>query len=140
MHYMPTPLSLRVSQDSLDRLKRLAKAAGLPPRTLAQRYLEEGLRMDEHPLIHFVDGPAGRRASMRGWPGDVWEIISLVRDNDGDEVAAADYLEVPVGVIQAAIAYYGAYTEEIDARIESNQRAREEGYAVWKAGQAALRR
>jgi hypothetical protein len=26
------------------------------PRTLAQRYVEEGLRMDEHPLIRFADG------------------------------------------------------------------------------------
>lgn len=26
----------------------------VPPRTLAQRYLDEGLRMDEDPLIRFV--------------------------------------------------------------------------------------
>ena len=40
----------------------------LAPRTLAQRYVEEGLRMDEHPLVRFVDGPAGRRARLVG-PG-----------------------------------------------------------------------
>jgi hypothetical protein len=40
-------------------------------------------RMDEHPLIRFADGPAGRRARLVGTGKDVWEIIAVVRDNDG---------------------------------------------------------
>lgn len=95
--------------------------------------------MDEHPLVRFVDGPAGRRARLvRG--GDVWEVVATVRDNGGDIAEAASYLDIPVGLVQAAVSYYGAFTDEIDERIERNERAAEEGYAVWTAGQAALKR
>jgi hypothetical protein len=54
--------------DRADRYDR----SNMPPRTLAQRYVEEGLRMDEHPLIRFADFPAdgsrlakGARAPIR---------------------------------------------------------------------------
>jgi uncharacterized protein (DUF433 family) len=109
----------------------------MPLRTLAQRYVEEGLRMDEHPLVRFVDGPAGRRPSLVGTGLDVWEVIETVRDN-GDAAAAAEYLGVPVGLVQAAISYYGAYRDDVDAWIEANQREAAEAHENWLAGQAAI--
>ena len=66
MRYMSQPLSLRLSAGAIERLRARAGSERLPPRTLAQRYVEEGLRMDEHPLVRFVDGPAGRRARLVG--------------------------------------------------------------------------
>jgi hypothetical protein len=53
------------------------------------RHVEEGLRMDEHPLVRFADGPTGQRARLTGTGKDVWEVIAAVRDNDGDEAAEA---------------------------------------------------
>src|SRR3954467_2229050 len=99
---MSQPMSIRLADTTIERLGRRARRTGLPPRTLAQRYIEEGLRMDEHPLVRFVDGPAGRRARLVGTGKDVWEVVEVVRDNDGDLAAGADYLEVPLGLIQAA--------------------------------------
>jgi uncharacterized protein (DUF433 family) len=112
----------------------------LPARTLAQRYIEEGLRMDEHPLIRFADGPAGRRARLVGTGKDVWEVIATVRDNDGDAAEASHYLEIPLGLVQAAITYYGAHKDEFDEWIELNEHEAAEAHAAWAAGQAALRR
>ena len=66
MYYMSHPLSVRLNDATISRLGARARRAHLPPRTLAQRYVEEGLRMDEHPLIRFADGPAGRRARQTG--------------------------------------------------------------------------
>ena len=60
--------------------------------------------MDEHPLVRFVDGPAGRRARLVGTGKDVWEVVSVVRDNDGDVRAASDYLELPLGLARAGLA------------------------------------
>src|SRR3954468_14679155 len=119
---MGQPVSIRLAQGTLDRLDARAAHAQVPPRTLAQRYVEEGLRMDEHPLVRFVDGPAGRRARLVGSGSDVWEVIATVRDNDGDVTAAADYLELPLGLVQAAVTYYGAFRDEIDEWIERNKR------------------
>jgi len=45
-------------------------------------------------------------------------VIDVVRGNDGSIEQAAAYLEVPVGLVQAAVAYYGEYPEEIDGEIE----------------------
>ncbi|MBV8942979.1 MAG: hypothetical protein JO240_14715, partial [Solirubrobacterales bacterium] len=92
---MSQPLSLRLPDATLDRLGARARSRSVAPRSLAQRYVEEGLRTDEHPLIRFVDGPAGRRPRLQGTGLDVWEAISVVRDNDGDEREAAEYLQVP---------------------------------------------
>jgi uncharacterized protein (DUF433 family) len=109
-------------------------------RTLAQRYVQEGLRMDDHPLIRFADGPAGRRARLTGTGKDVWEVIAVVRDNGGDAAAAARYLEIPLGLVQAAVSYYGAYTAEVDQQIEANEQEAAEAHAAYLAGQAALGR
>ena len=62
------------------------------------------------------------------------------RDSGGDERGAADYLEIPLGLIQAAVADYGAYRSEIDEWIELNASESEAARAAWLAGQAALRR
>lgn len=107
-------------------------------RTLAQRYVEEGLRHDRHPLIGFVDGPSGRRAALVGHGVDVWEAIATVRDNDGSTVEAADYLQVPRGLVEAAVTYYGEFQDEIDAQIEANEADYRQGFAAAEAGRRAL--
>jgi uncharacterized protein (DUF433 family) len=140
MHYMSHPLSVRLNDATIARLGKHAKRLHLAPRTLAQRYVEEGLRMDEHPLIRFAEGPAGRRARLVATGKDVWEVISAVRDNGGDAVETARYLEIPMGLVQAAITYYGAYRDEIDQWIETNEQEAAEAHAAWTAGQAAIKR
>ncbi len=96
--------------------------------------------MDEHPLVRFADGPGGRRARLVGTGSDVWEVVAAVRDNDGDVAKTAEYLEMGLGLVQAAVTYYGANPDEIDGWIERNEREAAEAHAAWLAGQAALRR
>jgi uncharacterized protein (DUF433 family) len=140
MSYMNHPLSVRLNDATIARLGKHAQRVHLAPRTLAQRYVEEGLRMDEHPLIRFAEGPAGRRARLTGTGKDVWEVIATVRDNGGDAAETARYLEIPLGLVQAAITYYGAYRDEIDQWIEINEQEAAEAHAAWTAGQSAIQR
>jgi hypothetical protein len=58
--------TLHLAPSTKQRLSERAHRAQLPERTLAQRYVEEGLRHDMHPLVLFLDGPSGRRASLIG--------------------------------------------------------------------------
>jgi hypothetical protein len=111
----------------------------MPSRTLAQRYVEEGLRMDEHPLIRFAEGPAGRRARLLGGP-DVWEAIAVAKDNGGDLAETATYLEIPLGRVQAAAAYYAAHSEEIDEQIERNRREANDAHTAFIAAREAFDR
>jgi len=130
--------TLRLAPGQRQRLIERARRAGLPERTLAQRYVEEGLRHDMHPLIHFLDGPSGRRASLVGRGLDVWEVIATVRDNEGSIAQAAEYLQVPAGLVEAAVAYYGQYRDEIDQEIELNEAEWTRGRALAAAGTRAL--
>jgi len=93
---------------------------------VTSRYVDEGLRMEEHPLIVFRDGPAGRRARVIGGP-DVWEIIRDVQSVGRSEPALSESerLEVlventgvSVHAVQVAVAYWGAYPHEVDAFLE----------------------
>lgn len=135
---MSDHFTLRFKPGVSERLTRHARRRGLAPRTLAQRYVDEGLRREDHPLIRFADGPSGRRAALVGKGLDVWEVIATVRENDNDPEKAASYLEIAPGLVQAAIAYYGDYRAEIDSEIEVNQAEWERGYAAWEAGKRAL--
>jgi uncharacterized protein (DUF433 family) len=130
--------TLRLAPGTRRRLAEGARRTGLAQRTLAQRYVEEGLRQDAHPLIEFRDGPSGRRASVRGRGLDVWEIVATVRDNDNSLSQAAEYLQVPAGLVEAAVAYYGEYRDEIDAEIDLNESEYERGRAASVAGERAL--
>jgi uncharacterized protein (DUF433 family) len=106
--------SFRFSERTLKRLDERAHEIRETRTGLAERYVEEGLRMDEHPGIGFADGPAGRRAILLGTGLDVWEVVDTARQNGGSVDGAARYLELPVGAIRTAVRYYGAFQAEID--------------------------
>lgn len=131
--------TLRLAPGTRKRLADHARRSGLAERALAQRYLEEGLRHDVHPLIQFLDGPSGRRASLIGSGLDVWEVIATVRDNDGSVKEAAEYLRIPVGLVQPAAAYYGEYRDEVDIDIELNEAEYQRGFDAAVASERALR-
>lgn len=136
--HMSLAFSLRLADQTVARIGDRARRLHLAPRTLAQRYVEEGLRMDEHPLVRFADGRAGRRARLVGVGLDVWEVVGVVRDNDNDPGAAADYLEIPLGLVQAAVSYYGAYPEEVDEWIAANSAEADRQEAAFAAGADAV--
>ena len=135
---MSAPLSLRLDDDALQRLHYCARVERMPPRTLAQRMIDEGLRMAAHREIRFTNGPTGRRATLCGCGLDVWQVIDVVRANGDDPAKAADHLSIPLHWVEACIAYYGAYADEIDEWIELERLEEERGLAEYQAGMARL--
>lgn len=106
--------SFRFAESTLRRLDERAHEIRETRTGLAERYVEEGLRMDEHPGIGFADGPAGRRAILLGTGLDVWEVVDTVKQNRGSVEAAARYLELPLSTVRTAIRYYAGFPSEID--------------------------
>jgi uncharacterized protein (DUF433 family) len=90
--------------------------------------------------VHFADGPAGRRAMLIGTGMDVWEVIGVVRDNEGAVAEASAYLELPTHLIQDAVDYYAAYRDEIDELTAVNEAEAQAAHARWTAGQHAFDR
>jgi hypothetical protein len=115
--------SFRLPAATLTRLEQRAQAIGTTRTALAEQFLEEGLRLVEHPGIWFVDGPSGRRAGIAGTGLDVWEVIETIRANNGSIESAAEYLEIPESRVRIAARYYAAYPDEIDAWIAGNRAA-----------------
>ncbi len=114
-------LPARVPADTLRRLDRYARRLAKPRSNLVERYVEEGLRMDEHPGIVFVDGAAGRRAALAASRGlDVWQVISTLHANDGDVRRTAEVLAIPESEVRLALAYYADNRAEIDEWLRAN--------------------
>ena len=48
-------------------------------------------------------------------------------------------MRIPAGLVEAAVAYYGEYQDEIDREIQLNEAEYERGRAAAAAGEQALR-
>lgn len=133
--------SARWSADVVARLKRRSEDEGVNKSRLAERYVDEGIRMDEHPGIVFRPGPTGRRAGLAAGL-DVWELIWTLRTapETGDEAiaATADLLNLTEHQVRTGLRYYAAFPEEIDERIARNFDGADEAEAAWRREQAAL--
>ncbi|HZD23986.1 MAG TPA: hypothetical protein VE569_11380 [Acidimicrobiia bacterium] len=109
--------AIRIESETLRSLRERSQQSGEPIVRLAQRYIDEGMRLDRHPGVVFRDGPAGRRAVVVGGP-DVWEVVAAARSapesGEGLVEALAGRIGVPRERIQVAIRYYAEYPEEVD--------------------------
>jgi uncharacterized protein (DUF433 family) len=132
------PLSFRIRTETSDRLERHATEIGETQTALVERYVEEGLRMDEHPLITFRTGYGGRRPSLVASRLDVWQIIETVRQNENSVEAAADYLEVPLEHVRACLRYYADFEDEIDEWTARARAIEEREEANWRRQQELL--
>lgn len=140
---MPTanPMSLRLDRETVSSLDALSERSGERRSELIRRYVEEGLRMDEHPRIVFRPGPAGRRAAIEGGP-DVWTVVAVMRDLGarGEEAvtSTAEHLELDPGLVRAAVRYYAEYPEGADLLIRRNEEEAERFRAAALRERAAL--
>jgi hypothetical protein len=132
------PVSVRFPPDTLQQLRRRARAQGSTVSYLVQTAVDESLRMQQTPGVYFADGPAGRRARVIG-SIDVWEIIAAFRAREatGEDAVleVADGTGQPAQAVQVALDYYALHQEEIDQRIDENERLAAQAERQWQARQ-----
>jgi uncharacterized protein (DUF433 family) len=131
--------SVRVATSVFDDLARRTLELNESRNALAERYIAEGVKMDQHPDIYFRQGAMGRRAAVIGTRLDVWQVMETVRSSDNSAEDAAEYLGLPVTKVRAAVGYYAANRDEVDefaARVAS---VGERAEAAWRAEQELLR-
>jgi hypothetical protein len=106
----------------------------------ANRLVDEGLRMAEHPGVTFRDGPTGRRAGLVGGP-DAWEIVRAVKSarTAEPELAEEDILTlvatntgVPLRLVRTGVRYWASYPEEIDVEIAAAAAAEDAAERAWQ--------
>jgi uncharacterized protein (DUF433 family) len=130
--------SIRVAAPVFEDLERRARETSQSRNALAERYIAEGVRMDEHPHVSFRDAALGRRATLIGTRLDVWQVIQTLRNHDNSVEQAADYLSLPVSKVRAALRYYAAYRDEVDDIAELELGFAERAQAAWRAEQELL--
>jgi uncharacterized protein (DUF433 family) len=131
-------VAFRFDRATVARLRQRARETHAPQTALAERYIEEGLRREEHPLVYFREGAAGRRPALLGTRLDVAEILATVRQNGNSIEEAAAYLEIPVEHVDACVRYYADYQEEVDAWVERTRAIAERERERWLRRQQAL--
>lgn len=122
---------------TVERLERHAQESGQTQTALVERYVEEGLRTDSHPLIRFRDGFGGRRPALIGTRLDVWQVVETLRENESVE-ATAEYLDLPVEHVRAGLRYYVDFQDEVDAWAERVRAFEEREEANWRRQQEFL--
>ncbi|WP_419924947.1 hypothetical protein [Candidatus Poriferisocius sp.] len=126
---MPRPTSFRLDDDLLERLETESRAASMSTTSLVSSLLDEGLKTRQFPGVVYRPGPTGRRAALLGGP-DVWEVIRDLRHWPGKGMERVERLADELGLsasrVGLAADFYSVFPEEIDARIEENERAAEE--------------
>ena len=137
-------VSIRFSDEPLHRrLKASAHRHDVAVSTLAERLIDEGLRMEAHPMAVFRDGPSGRRPVLVGGP-EVADVIGAIVGGDVPAAQrrgrAADLLGVPLPLVDAALAYYADYTDEIDELLAERTRLAEEAERSWRRQRELLER
>ena len=143
MHGIPAqkPFSIRMSPQTLARLNVGAIRRGEAKSRTAERLIDEGLRMEDHPGIVFKDGPAGRRAALANGP-DVWEVVKTLKEmGPSREQAIAGAMQwgnLTRAQVNVAVRYYADFPEEVDERIAHNHEEAERQHAAWLRAQAAL--
>ena len=135
------PFSIRMNPETLARLGVGAERRGEARARTAERLIEEGLRMEDHPGIVFRDGPAGRRAALAAGP-DVWEVIETLKGTGlaGEQAVAAtaEWGVLTHAQVHTAVRYYADFRDEVDARIAHNSQEADRQRAAWVRARAAL--
>jgi predicted DNA-binding protein len=140
-HPAQKPFSIRMSSRTLERLDLGARRRGEAKARTAERLIDEGLRMEDHPGIVFRDGPAGRRAALAGGP-DVWEVIETLKSTglSGERAVAAtaEWGVLTHAQVHTAVRYYADFRDEVDERIAHNSEEADRQRAAWVRAREAL--
>ena len=127
--------SFRLPRRLLGEIKQRAERRGVSQTALVERYLEEGVRLDDHPMIVFGDSPLGRRAMLAGSRLEVSQVIATIRNSKDSLEDAAEYLDLPVVRVRACLSYYAAYQEEVDEYAAETAAASEKAERTWRREQ-----
>jgi hypothetical protein len=140
---------VRFEHDVGERLAAyVATHPGSSMSSAANRLVDEGLRMSEHPGVAFRDGPTGRRAALVGGP-DVWEVIRAVRSaratepelSEEDIVAlVATNSGLPLRLVRTAVRYWASHPGEIDTEIDTAMAAEAAAEQAWQRQRQLLAR
>lgn len=116
---MSQVVSLRLPDETAERLRVSARRTGRTINEAASRSIEEWLRQEEYSDIEFRNFNGERHACLKG-ALPIWQLIMVAREYKMDAEATASHFRMPLHRVNAAFYYYDAYPKEIDQAISDN--------------------
>ena len=118
---MPSPVSLRLPEEIARKVQTIATLQQRSAADTVRILTEEAIKGREFPEIVIVEGPTGRRATLRDGL-DVWEVLEPYIVAGRDWLALREsYPDVDGAKLRLAVRYYESYPDEIEARNALNQ-------------------
>jgi len=118
---MTRVVSMRLQENQLERLRRVARRMGRTPSELSALLVEEGLIEAEFAYVDFRDSSVGRQAYIKGSGLAVWEVFMVARDYGLDVEKTAAHLRWPAFKVKAALNYAKAFPDQIEDAIADNE-------------------
>ena len=118
---MSKVVSTRLSEETENRLQRLARRLGKTPSETGAMLIEESLRETEFAYIEFRDSPVGRQAYMKNSNLAVWQVMMLADIYERNIEETANHLQRSIDWIQAAFNYAETYPQEISLAIDDDR-------------------
>jgi hypothetical protein len=107
-------ISLRLKDDDLKRLDRVARKHAHSAGAAAALLLHEKLREEDFPFVEFRDSAVGRQAYVKGHRLTVWEVVYFTRQWGLDAKQYAEYLQWPEYLVEVALDYARSFPDEIE--------------------------
>lgn len=122
-------VSLRLREEQVQRLQRLARHLGKTPSETGALLIDESLRQADFAHIEFRNSAVGRQAYVKSSSLAVWEVIMVAQGYGMDAERTAAHLAWTVDRVRAAFHYAEAFPNEIQHALDDN---RDMGYDALK--------
>ena len=125
-------VTLAIPEDVRATIQQTVERTGQDFSAVANEMLIEAAKMRRFPGLIFADGPTGRRARIEGTGLEVFEVIGAYRSvGERWEGLREAFHWLSEQQLRTALAYAGAYPEEIERHLGSEDVSAIE--AVWAA-------
>jgi uncharacterized protein (DUF433 family) len=125
-------MRIEIPDELAAAVAEIAAKTGQDTDSLVAEMVTEAIKMRRVPGILFADGATGRRARIGGTGIEVFEVIDVYELFGRDrEKVLQDLPQLEPHQVDAAIAYYEAYPDDITPRLRSEETDNEVMQALW---------
>lgn len=126
-------MQIEIPDELAAAVAEIAARTGQDVQSLVVEMVAEAIKMRRVPSILFADGATGRRARVGGTGIEVFEVIDRFELVGQDRVRLQELFDwLKPNQLNAAIAYYEAYPEEIKARLSTDEEDIAAIEALWR--------
>jgi uncharacterized protein (DUF433 family) len=118
---MSQVVTLRLPDEAAEAVKLIARKERRSVNEIGTRIIEEWIRQNRFTHIEFRNVGGERLACIKDRL-PVWQIILVAQDHGMDAAKTAEHLRLRPEQVEAALQYYAAYPDEIDAALAENDR------------------